>query len=91
MSDFENLSDQIINALAETGFTKKLTKENKLEAITNIMLNSVILIRNAEIDKFSHSLGPILNEARGHPEIFKPLFVHVSEVDLTPKSLKVSW
>ena len=72
LSDFANLSDQIINALVETGFTKTLTKENKLEAITSIMLNSVILIRKAEIDIFSHSLGPTLNEARVHPEISSP-------------------
>ena len=88
LDHFENLPDQIIDALVETGFTKKLTKENKLKAITSIMLNSVILVRKAELDQFSHGLGPILGKARLHPEIFKPLFVHVGEVDLTPEMLK---
>ena len=88
LDDFENPPDQIIHALVETGFTKKLSKENKLQAITSIMLNSVILIRKAEIDQFSHGLGPILNEARMHPDIFKPLFVYVGDVDVTPKKFK---
>ena len=88
LDDFENLPEQIIDALVETGFTKKLSKENKLEPITSIMLNSVILVRKAELDQFSHGLGPILNKARLYPEIFKPLFVHAGEVDLTPEKFR---
>lgn len=88
LDNFENIPDQIIDALVETGFTKKITKENKLEAITSIMLNSVILMRKAELDQFCQGLGPILNEARKHPDVFKPLFVHVGDVDLTPKKFK---
>ena len=87
LDHFENLPDRIIDALGETGFTKKLSKENKLEAIISIMLNSVILVGKAELE-FSHGLGPILGKARLHPEIFKPLFVHVGEVDFKPEKSK---
>ncbi|XP_028400610.1 G2/M phase-specific E3 ubiquitin-protein ligase-like [Dendronephthya gigantea] len=76
LDNFENIPDQILDALVETGFTKKITKENKLEAITSIMLNTVILMRKAELDQFGQGLGPILNEAQKHPDVFKPLFVH---------------
>ena len=65
MEDFDNIPTIINNALVETGFTKRLVKANKREAITSIMLNNVILSRKAELDQFSQGLGPVLREKHG--------------------------
>ena len=70
------------------GFTKRLSKESKLEAISSIMLNSVILTQKAELDQLAEGLGPVLVEARLHPDIFEPLFMHKEDLCITPEIFK---
>ena len=85
LEDFDCISEGIIHSLVETGFTKMLSKTNKYEAISSIMLNSVILSRKAELDQFIEGLGPVIREAHYHSEIFKPLFVHSEDQVLSPE------
>ena len=47
-----------------------------------------MLSRKAELDQFIEGLGPVIREARCHPEIFKPLFVHSEDQVFLPELFK---
>ena len=52
------------------------------------MLNTVILMHKAKLYKFWQGLGFIINEAKKHPDVFMPFFVHVGDVDFTSEKFK---
>lgn len=61
--------------MVDSGYPKRLTTSNKLEAITALCVYSVILSRKGAIDQLALGFGPLLELAKEHPDTMKTLFV----------------
>lgn len=78
-SDLQQLPSEVLELLADSGFTRVLSLSNKLDAITTLCVHSVIFSRKAAIDQLAFGLKPILDIAQKHSEELKGLFVNDGE------------
>ena len=85
MEEFDNIPEDLVSALIDAGFTKRLNKENKGSAIVCLMFHCIIASRKAEAE----GMDRILQQARKYPDLCKPLFVYDEETNkLDPEKFK---